>query len=138
MKKIVLISLIIIGFISVKAQKVEYLDLNSFKEKVWNYDKNAEWKYEGKTPAIIDFYADWCRPCKMIAPHLLSLQKEYGNKIQVYKVNVDNYGKLAQLFGIRSIPTLIFAPVNGNYKKIIGLRSKEELRKDIQNKLRVY
>ncbi len=124
-------------FMSAFSQKVERLDEASFKQNIWDYSKNAKWKYIGKKPVIIDFYADWCRPCKMIAPHLKAIQKEYGEKLQVYKVNTDQQAKLANLFKIRSIPTVLFVPANGNYKQIIGYRSKEQFEQIIETVLKV-
>ncbi len=113
------------------SQEVIHLDSVSFKKNVWDYNKNKEWKYEGKKVAVIDFYADWCGPCKMIAPHLEELQKEYGDKVQVYKVDTDKYPKLANLFAIRGIPTLIITPKVGEFKKVVGYRSKEQLKTEI-------
>ncbi len=124
-------------FMSAFSQKVERLDEASFKQNIWDYSKNAKWKYIGKKPVIIDFYADWCRPCKMIAPHLKAIQKEYGEKLQVYKVNTDQQAKLANLFKIRSIPTVLFVPADGNYKQIIGYRSKEQFEQIIETVLKV-
>jgi thioredoxin 1 len=92
---------------------VVYLTTKEFKEKVFNYDINKEWKYEGELPAIIDFYADWCGPCKMVAPVLKELANEYAGKIMVYKVDTDKERELSSLFGISSIPTLLFVPKTG-------------------------
>eukprot|EP01156_Anaeramoeba_ignava_P024450 Anaeramoba_ignava/c7905_g1_i2.p1 GENE.c7905_g1_i2~~c7905_g1_i2.p1 ORF type:complete len:146 (-),score=9.85 c7905_g1_i2:21-458(-) len=93
---------------------VIYLSAQSFKEYVFDYEKNQTWKYEGKVPAILDFYADWCGPCKMLSPVLKDLQKEYGGKIQVYKINTDKEKELASTFGIRSLPTIVFVPLEGD------------------------
>ncbi len=131
MKKSILL-LVALAFVTIGySQEIIHLDDNSFKENVWNYQKNKDWKYEGNKVAIVDFYADWCGPCKMIAPHLKDLQKEYGKDIQVYKVNTDEHGNLAGLFGIRGIPTLILVSSDGTYKKLVGYRSKEQLKKII-------
>jgi thioredoxin len=137
MKKIISAFMLIFAVTAAFSQSVIHLDEATFKAKVWDFDKNKDWKFEGTTPVIVDFYADWCGPCKMLAPTLEELQTEYGTKIQVYKVNVDKEGRVAQQFGIRSIPTLIFAPVGKDYSKLIGLRSKEDLIKEIQTKLNV-
>jgi thioredoxin 1 len=92
---------------------VVYLTNQEFKDKVFNYNESKEWKYEGKLPAIIDFYADWCGPCKMIAPILKEIANEYSGKLIVYKVNTETERELASAFGISSIPTLLFVPVSG-------------------------
>ena len=86
---------------------------------------------------IIDFYADWCKPCKMIAPHLKSIQSEYGNKLQIYRINRDENTNLANLFKIRSIPTLLFIPADGNYKKIVSYRNKQQLEELVKSILKV-
>lgn len=84
-----------------------------FKEKVFNYETNKEWNYLGSTPAIIDFYADWCGPCKAVAPVLEELAKEYDGRLTIYKVNTDVEQELAAVFGIQSIPTFLFIPQTG-------------------------
>ncbi|NOZ34875.1 MAG: thioredoxin [Chlorobi bacterium] len=125
------------GITFVNSQNVIHLDDASFKKNVWDYSKNSSWKFEGNKPVIIDFYADWCRPCKMIAPHLKAIQSEYGNKLQVYKINTDNNPQLANLFKIRSIPTVLFVPATGDYKQIIGYRSKEQFEEIVKSVLKV-
>ena len=135
MKKILIASLLFLGYFTSYSQEVIHLDDASFKEKVWDYEKNKDWVYEGDVPAVIDFYADWCAPCRMIAPHLKSLQSEYGKKIQVYKVNVDKHKNLARLFGVRSIPTLIYAPTKGKFVTKVGGRDKSGLKRDIDKHL---
>ena len=86
--------------------KLEHLTNETFKEKVFNFEENKEWKYEGKAPAIIDFYADWCGPCKMIAPILEEIVGEYTGKLKVAKLNIDENPNTPQKFGIRSIPNV--------------------------------
>ena len=94
--------------------KPEFLTKETFLAKVWNYEKNPqEWVYEGDTPAIIDFYADWCGPCKKVAPALEELAQEYAGKVYIYKINVDNEPELAGLFGVRNIPTFLIIPKTG-------------------------
>ena len=83
-----------------------------FKEKVFDWTDAKEWKYEGELPAIVDFYADWCGPCKMVAPILEDLSEEYAGKIVIYKVNTDAEQEVATMFGIQSIPTFLFIPGN--------------------------
>lgn len=106
------------------------LDTEGFVQKVADIN-NPEWKYLGDKPAIVDFYADWCGPCKAIAPHLEEIAKEYEGKLYVYKINVDNDPEIADAFKIVGIPTLLFIPVEGEYSVQIGNTSKEELLKKI-------
>jgi thioredoxin 1 len=89
------------------------LTTEAFQEKVFNYTTEQEWKYLGTQPAIIDFYADWCGPCKMVAPVLEELAKEYDGKLVIYKVDTEKETELAEIFGIQSIPTFLFIPVEG-------------------------
>ena len=99
---------------------LEHLTQTSFKEKVFNFEQNKEWKYEGNTPAIIDFYADWCGPCKMVAPILEELKTEYGEKLEIYKVDTEAEKELAGMFGIQSIPSLLFIPMDGQPQMAMG------------------
>ena len=95
--------------------KVVHLTKDEFLQKVYNYEKNPnEWKYEGDKPAIVDFYATWCGPCKMLAPILEELAKEYDGQIVVYKIDTEKEPELSAAFGIRSIPTLLFIPKSGD------------------------
>ncbi len=106
---------------------VEVLTYEAFLEKVWNFEKNPqEWVYEGEVPCIIDFYADWCKPCKMVAPIMEELSVTYEGKIKIYKVNVDLEKKLAGVFGIRSIPSVLFAPKTGDPSMQAGALPKEQ------------
>jgi thioredoxin 1 len=89
------------------------LTTEEFKQKVFDYTKSQDWKYEGDLPAIIDFYADWCGPCKMVAPVLEELAKEYEGKLLIYKVDTEKEEELSAVFGIRSIPTFLFIPSSG-------------------------
>jgi len=89
------------------------LTTEEFKNKVFNYETDKEWNYKGTLPVIIDFYADWCGPCKMVSPILEELGKEYEGKIVIYKVDTEAEQELSAVFGIRSIPTFLFIPVNG-------------------------
>jgi len=116
---------------------LEHLTKETFKEKVFNFDLNKEWKYEGKTPCMIDFYADWCGPCKMIAPVLEELQKEYGENIIIYKVNTEIEQELASMFGIQSIPSLLFVPVDGQPQMAMGALPKSTFEKAINDVLNV-
>jgi thioredoxin len=107
--------------------KVIYLTSEEFKKKVFNYEKGGDnWKFEGKNPCIVDFYADWCRPCKMIAPIMEELAGTYKDKIVVYKVNTDKEKEVAGAFNIRSIPSLLFCPKDGKPQMIVGGHAKED------------
>ena len=104
---------------------IEHLTLDTFKEKVFNFTDNKEWKFEGDKPCIIDFYADWCGPCKMVAPILEELSKEYDGKLNVYKVDTEDQRELAGIFGIQSIPSLLFVPKEGQPQMAMGALPKE-------------
>ncbi len=115
-----------------KNNNVVYLTTNEFKEKVFNYEMNKEWKYNGELPAIIDFYANWCGPCKMIAPILQDIAKDYAGKIVVYKVDTESEQELAAVFGISSIPTLLFVPVTGAPQAAMGALPRQTFDKVIK------
>jgi thioredoxin 1 len=104
---------------------VEHLTKEKFLNKVFNYEKNKEWKFEGDRPCVIDFYADWCGPCKMVAPVLEDLAKDYDGKIDVFKVNTEEEQELASAFGIRSIPSFLFVPAKGEPQMAMGALPKE-------------
>jgi thioredoxin len=104
-----------------------FLTKKTFLEKVFNYEQNSEWKYEGELPCIIDFYADWCQPCKMVAPILEELSLEYEGKINIYKINTEVEQELAGAFGIRSIPSMLFCPKEGQPQMAVGALPKESL-----------
>ena len=112
---------------------VVYLTTQEFKEKVFNYDANKEWKYAGELPAIIDFYADWCGPCKMVAPILQEIAKDYSGKLIVYKVDTESEQELAAAFGISSIPTLLFVPMTGQPQAAMGALPRQSFDKAIQD-----
>ena len=115
-----------------KGGKVIRLTRASFISKVYDYKKNANvWKYEGDKPAIVDFYATWCGPCKRVAPILEELAKEYDGKIVIYKVDTDQEKELARAFGITSIPTLLFIPKDGEPQVANGALPKESLKQAI-------
>lgn len=116
---------------------LEHLTKETFKEKVFNFELNKEWKYEGDTPALIDFYADWCAPCKMVAPLLEELQAEYGDSIVIYKINTEEQQELAAMFGIQSIPSLLFIPTEGQPQMAMGALPKQTFEKAISDVLNV-
>ena len=104
---------------------MEHLTKQTFLEKVFNFEKNKEWKFEGELPCIIDFYADWCQPCKMVAPILEELAETYKGKINIYKVDTEDQQELAGAFGIRSIPSLLFCPKGEQPQMAQGALPKE-------------
>ena len=116
---------------------LEHLTKETFKEKVFNWEENKEWKYEGSVPAMIDFYADWCGPCKMVAPVLEELQQEYGDKLVIYKIDTEQEQELAGMFGIQSIPSLLFIPVDGQPQMAMGALPKATFEKAITDVLKV-
>lgn len=116
-----------------KNKNVVHLTTQDFKEKVFNYETNKEWKYEGALPAIVDFYADWCGPCKMVAPVLEELAEEFKGKLVVYKVDTENEQELAAVFGIQSIPTLLFIPREGQPQAAMGALPKNTFVKVIND-----
>ncbi len=106
---------------------MEHLTKQTFLDKVFNYEENKDWKFEGDLPCIIDFYADWCGPCKMVAPILEELSKEYEGKINIYKVDTEAEQELSGAFGIRSIPSMLFCPKDGQPQMAQGALPKDSL-----------
>ena len=112
-----------------------HLTTQDFKDKVFNYEEAQEWQFKGDLPAIIDFYADWCGPCKMVAPILEELSEEYKGRLQIYKVDTEKEMELSAAFGIQSIPTLLFIPVNGNPMLQRGAIPKKAFQQVIEERL---
>lgn len=116
---------------------VETLTTEDFKEKIFNYEESQQWSYKGDLPCIIDFYADWCGPCKMVEPILEELAKEYEGKLKIYRVNTDQEQELAAVFGIRSIPSLLFVPLNDQPQMAVGALPKDAFKQAIREVLKV-
>ena len=117
---------------------VVYITGDMFRKIIWDYQKHPNtFFYVGKLPCLVDFYADWCRPCKMIAPIMEELAKEYKGKIVIYKVNTDSERELSSLFNIRSIPTILMVPKTGNPTMSVGLLPKEAYVQAIKDVLKV-
>lgn len=108
-----------------------YLNDETFREKVFNYTENKDWKYEGTKPAIIDFYADWCAPCRELSPILEEVAREYGDKIILYKVDTVKEKELAEKLGVTALPTLLYIPVDGKPQVRMGMAPKESLKQAI-------
>jgi thioredoxin 1 len=115
----------------------ENLTTAEFKEKVFDYEKNQEWKYDGTLPAIVDFWAEWCGPCKMLSPLLEEISRENEGKVHVYKVNTDEETDVAMAFGIQSIPSLLLIPVGETPQRIVGALPRQALRKMVRDVLKV-
>jgi thioredoxin len=116
---------------------MEHLTLDTFKQKVFDFENNKEWNFKGDKPAIIDFYADWCGPCKMVAPVLDALAKDYAGKIDVYKVNTENEQELAAAFQIMSIPSILFIPKTGKPQLAQGAMPRAGFEQAIKDVLEV-
>jgi len=116
---------------------MEKLDKNTFIEKVFDFEKEKEWKYRGTLPAIIDFYADWCGPCKMVTPILEKLSADYDGKLAIYKIDTDKEQELAGAFGIQSIPSLLFIPMAGQPQMSRGAMDRGSFEKVIADVLGV-
>ena len=113
----------------------EQLTKETFLTKVFDYEKNKDWKFNGELPAIIDFWAPWCGPCRMVGPGLEELSEEYKGKINIYKVNTDEEQELGSVFGIRSIPSILFVPMEGQPKMAVGALPKESIKQAIDKEL---
>lgn len=115
----------------------ELLSKDSFLEKIFNYEENKEWKFKGEIPAIIDFYADWCGPCKTLSPILEQLSEQYEGKVKIYKVDTEAEKELSAMFGIRSIPSMLFCPINEDPQMANGALPKKQIEEIIGNVLKV-
>ncbi len=115
----------------------EHLTTETFKEKVFDFTNEKEWKYKGDVPGIIDFYADWCGPCKLVGPIIDQLAKEYAGKLNVWKVDTEAQQEIASAFNIRSIPSILFIPVDGQPQMAQGALPKATFEKIIQDELGV-
>ena len=103
------------------------LDTKAFKEKVFDFTDGGDWKFAGDKPAIIDFYADWCGPCKTVAPILEQLSNEYEGKVDIYKVDTEAERELSAMFQIRSIPSMLFIPKDGQPQMAVGALPKSSI-----------
>ena len=113
----------------------ERLTKEDFLQKVFDYEKNSEWKFAGELPCVIDFYADWCGPCKMVAPIMDELSKVYAGKVNFYKVNTDEEQELAGAFGIQSIPSILFVPMKDKPQMAVGALPKQTMQQVIDKEL---
>jgi thioredoxin 1 len=113
----------------------EHLTKETFLTKVFDYEKNKEWKFQGELPCVIDFWAEWCGPCRMVGPIIEELSKEYAGKVNFYKVNTEEEQELAAVFGIQSIPSLLFVPKTGQPKMAVGALPKQSLKQAVEEEL---
>lgn len=113
----------------------QQMTAQDFKEKIFDYENEPDWKYAGELPAIVDFYADWCGPCKAVAPVLEELSNQYNGQLVIYKIDTDKETELSSLFGIQSIPTLLFIPIQGTPMMQKGALPKNILQQVIEEKL---
>lgn len=116
---------------------VESLTKQVFQEKVFDFEKSQDWKFEGEVPCVIDFYADWCGPCKMVAPIMDELAEEYQGKVNFYKIDTEKEQELAGMFGIQSIPSILFVPMSDKPQMAVGALPKDQLKEAIGNVLKV-
>jgi thioredoxin 1 len=112
---------------------IEHLTDETFKSKVFNWVENKDWKFEGDKPVVIDFYADWCGPCKMVAPILEELADEYAGKIDIYKVDTEAQREVSSIFGIQSIPSILFVPKDGQPQMAMGALPKDTFKKAFED-----
>lgn len=116
---------------------MQHLTKETFKSKIFDFERQTEWKFAGDKPCIVDFYAEWCGPCKMLAPALAGLAEKYAGKIDVYKVDTDAEPELSAAFGIRSVPTMLFIPASGSPRAVMGALPMESLEKAVAEVLKV-
>ena len=142
MRKSIILTLICIAFsANIFAQekadaKVISLTYNEFVKKVWNFEKDPNtFKYEGKLPCVVDFYATWCGPCRKVSPIMEKIAKEYDGMLIIYKIDVDKELKLASTFSVRSIPTVLFIPMEGQPMKQVGALSEQQYKQIIEDNL---
>ena len=142
MRKAIILTLICFAFsANIFAQekgetKVINLTYKEFVKNVWNFEKSPNtFKYEGKLPCVVDFYATWCGPCRMVSPIMERIAKEYDGKLIVYKIDVDKEPKLAATFEVRSIPTVLFIPTEGQPMKQVGALNEQQYKQIIENNL---
>ncbi|WP_018527640.1 thioredoxin [Alkalispirochaeta alkalica] len=113
------------------------LTKETFREKIFDFEQNQDWNFRGERPAIVDFYADWCGPCKMIAPILEELSEEYQGSVDIYKVDTDAEQELAGIFDIQSIPAMLFIPLGEQPRMSVGALPKENISQAIKEVLKV-
>ncbi len=134
-RKLILVALAAFFALTANAQTVNYLTTEQFKQKVFNYTTEKEWKYKGDKPCIIDFYTTWCGPCKRLAPIMEELAAEYAGKVYFYKIDVEKETEIAQAFNITSFPRILYIPKSDKPMMQIGLQPKEQIKEIIDEQL---
>ena len=127
----IIILLGIFSVLSVWAEDVVYLTTEQFKARIFDYQQNKEWQYKGDKPCVIDFYTTWCGPCKRLAPIMEEMSQKYCDQVMFYKADTERERELAYVFGINSIPQVLYIPVEGKPMLLKGLYPKEEIEKII-------
>ncbi|MBO6025857.1 MAG: thioredoxin [Bacteroidales bacterium] len=118
------------------SSKVKHITYEDFIKEIWDFEKSPnEFVFKGSVPAVVDFYADWCGPCRMVGPIMEKMAEDYDEELTVYKVNVDQEKKLASVFQVRSIPMVLFIPKEGQPMKQVGSLPEAEYRRIIEEKL---
>jgi thioredoxin len=112
---------------------METLNKTTFKSKVFDFEKNQSWDFKGERPVIIDYYADWCAPCRALAPVLEEVARDYAGKVDIYKVDTEADPELAALFGVRGIPAILFVPKTGEPAMSSGFMPKESFQRAISD-----
>lgn len=138
MKKVLTAFLLTLLSIAGVSQKIEYLTSEQFKDSIWNYDTQYEFSYQGEMPLVIEFTAEWCRPCRLMEPSFKKIQKDYQGRLKVYKIDNDRNKELADQFGIRYLPSMLFIrPQSDSYDKVVGYKTERDLKKIIKRKLKI-
>ena len=117
----------LVAFVGLRADDVRYLTTSQFSERVFDYKNNKDWKFKGDKPCVIDFYTTWCGPCKRLAPIMEELSQTYCDQVVFYKVDTERERELAYLFGINSIPQVLYIPMEGKPMLLQGLYPKENI-----------
>ena len=131
-KKVLIIIAGLFSVLSVCADDVVYITTEQFKARIFDYKNEKEWKYQGDKPCVIDFYTTWCGPCKRLAPIMEELSQKYCDQVRFYKADTERERELAYVFGINSIPQVLYIPVEGNPMLLKGLYPKENIEKIIE------
>ena len=128
MRRMILIAFLsLVAFVGLRADDVRYLTTSQFSERVFDYKNNKDWKFKGDKPCVIDFYTTWCGPCKRLAPIMEELSQTYCDRVVFYKVDTERERELAYLFGINSIPQVLYIPMEGKPMLLQGLYPKENI-----------